>query len=97
MTTPQTPRNCALQVNSETEWALKHWGFECPSPVEDVLAANPEANVCLVDFQQLTQLNPAIAERRVVGVVSSGARLARVVSGRSTDRPPCTAEFNHRM
>ena len=64
-------------MNSETEWALKHWGFELPPSVEQVLQENPETNVCLVDFQQLTQLNPALENRTIVGVVMTHTRHIR--------------------
>jgi hypothetical protein len=53
----------ASEVNSETKFCLEHWGVELPTPIEEVLAANPAAGVCLVDHQQTSQLNPAIKVR----------------------------------
>jgi hypothetical protein len=50
----------ASEVNSETAFALKHWGVEKPRPIEELLVENPTAGVCLVDHQQTSQLNPAI-------------------------------------
>jgi hypothetical protein len=53
----------ASEVNSETKFCLEHWGVELPTPIEEVLTANPAAGVCLVDHQQTSQLNPAIKVR----------------------------------
>ena len=61
----------ASDINSETTFALKEWGCELPDPVEDLLAAQPGRNVCLVDFQQQTQLHAAIPMANIVGEASS--------------------------
>jgi len=64
------PVRCS-DVNSETAWALERWGFKLPAKIEDVIT--PEARVCLVDFQQMTQLNPAINPKQIVGVIDHHA------------------------
>lgn len=63
----------ASEVNSETAFALKHWGVEKPRPIEELLVENPNAGVCLVDHQQTSQLNPAIDVNRIVGVIDHHA------------------------
>lgn len=63
----------ASEINDETVWVLEHWGYPVPPPVEEVLAEHPDAPVCLVDFQQLTQLNSAIDPNRVVAVIDHHA------------------------
>ena len=35
----------ASEVNSETEFALKQWGVEVPTRIEDLLKQNPNAKV----------------------------------------------------
>lgn len=65
----------ASEINSETQFALDHWGVSLDEikPVEEVLAAYPEKGVCLVDFQQTTQLNPAIKMDKIVGIIDHHA------------------------
>jgi len=65
----------ASEINSETAFALEHWGYplEKVALVDDLLREAPEAPVCLVDFQQTTQLNPAIKESQIVGVIDHHA------------------------
>jgi inorganic pyrophosphatase/exopolyphosphatase len=41
--------------------------------VEDLLAAEPGRNVCLVDFQQQTQLHAAIPMANIVGIIDHHA------------------------
>lgn len=53
----------ASQVNSETAFALNYWGVDEPTPIEDLLVQMPEAGVCLVDHQQMSQLNKSIDVR----------------------------------
>jgi manganese-dependent inorganic pyrophosphatase len=63
----------ASEINSETKWALKEWGCEEPASIEDLLRENPQNNVCLVDFQQQSQLNPAIPMANIVGIIDHHA------------------------
>ena len=38
------------KINSETEWALKKWGLECPPLFDDYYQGeNADKNCCLVD------------------------------------------------
>jgi hypothetical protein len=50
----------ASEVNSETRFCLERWGVPTPPPVEELLKRFPEANVCLVDHQQTSQMNKSI-------------------------------------
>jgi len=59
------------ELNSETKFALEKWGFPAPLTVESVIT--PDSRVCLVDFQQSTQLNSAIDPKQVVGVIDHHA------------------------
>lgn len=63
----------ASEINSETEFALAHWGFplEKIPLIDDVI--QEDSRVCLVDFQQTTQLSPAIKESQIVGVIDHHA------------------------
>jgi len=66
----------ASEMNSETEFALEHWGISLDTirPVEALLEERgPKAPVCLVDFQQTTQLNGAIKENQIVGIIDHHA------------------------
>lgn len=50
----------ASEINTETIYALKHWGVPKPRPIEELLVEMPQAGVCLVDHQQTSQLNKSI-------------------------------------
>ena len=63
----------ASEVNTETEFALKEWGCALPATIEETLLKAPSRNVCLVDFQQQSQLNPAIPMSNIVGVIDHHA------------------------
>jgi inorganic pyrophosphatase/exopolyphosphatase len=63
----------ASEINTETEFALKEWGVELPEPIEETLAKDPKRNVCLVDFQQQSQLNSVIPMANIVGVIDHHA------------------------
>ena len=63
----------ASEINTETEFALEHWGLPLPPPVEDLLKEKPDRSVCLVDFQQQSQLNKAIPMGNIVGVIDHHA------------------------
>jgi manganese-dependent inorganic pyrophosphatase len=74
----------ASNVNSETEFCLKYWGVQAPEPIEEVLVNKPNAGVCLVDHQQMSQLNKSIDVDRIVGVIDHHAlQNATIV----TDKP----------
>lgn len=74
----------ASNVNSETDFCLKYWGLEPPNPIEEILDLIPQAGVCLVDHQQMSQLNKAINVDRIVGVIDHHAlQNATIV----TDKP----------
>lgn len=65
----------ASDINGETEFALEYWGvsLDVIKPIEEILAEKPGSAVCLVDFQQTTQLNPAIKMDQIVGVIDHHA------------------------
>ena len=74
----------ASPINSETEFALQRWGAIKPLPVEDLIRETPDADICLVDHQQTTQMNPNIDADRVVGVIDHHALQSKTIV---TDRP----------
>lgn len=63
----------ASDCNAETKFALKYWECDPPDRVEDLLAKRPDAKVCLVDFQQISQLNDAIPMGNIVAVIDHHA------------------------
>ena len=63
----------ASEINTETEFALKEWGCALPETIETTLERDPRRNVCLVDFQQQSQLNPVIPMSNIVGVIDHHA------------------------
>jgi len=74
----------ASAVNSETKFCLDYWGMAKPQPIEDLVVQMPDAGICLVDHQQMSQLNPVIDTDRIVGVIDHHAlQNATIV----TDRP----------
>ena len=74
----------ASAINTETRFALDTWGATLPEPVETLLAERPERNVCLVDFQQQSQLNPAIPMGNIVGIIDHHALQSNTIV---TERP----------
>lgn len=74
----------ASEVNSETRYALEYWKAEMPRPVEDILAEKPNADICLVDHQQTSQMNPNIKADQVVGVIDHHALQSKTIV---TDKP----------
>ena len=74
----------ASEVNSETAFALKLWGVETPVPIEQILVDQPKAGVCLVDHQQVSQLNKSIPIDRIVGVIDHHALQSATIV---TDQP----------
>jgi inorganic pyrophosphatase/exopolyphosphatase len=65
--------NAKNKVNSETTFCLERWGMEAPPPIERMIDEMPGAGVCLVDHQQTSQLNPAIPQKRIIGVIDHHA------------------------
>ena len=63
----------ASEVNTETTFALETWGAPLPAPVDDLLRDRPDRNVCLVDFQQQSQLNKVIPMGNIIGVIDHHA------------------------
>lgn len=63
----------ASEINPETAFVLDLWGVEAPHPIEELLVEYPQAGVCLVDHQQMSQLNKAIDVSRIVGVIDHHA------------------------
>jgi inorganic pyrophosphatase/exopolyphosphatase len=50
----------ASAINTETAFALNLFNVQIPSPIEDLLVSMPDSGVCLVDHQQMSQLNKSI-------------------------------------
>ena len=72
----------ASAINSETAFALEEWGVDLADirPVEELLAERGDAaRVCLVDFQQTTQLHPQIRESQIVGIIDHHALQASTI------------------
>ena len=67
----------ASEMNSETDWALDYWGYDAAQipMVDGVLAAKggSKPTVCLVDFQQTTQLHSSIKMDSIVGIIDHHA------------------------
>jgi manganese-dependent inorganic pyrophosphatase len=53
----------ASDINTETAYALHLFNTPKPLPIEELLVSMPHAGVCLVDHQQVSQLNKAIDVR----------------------------------
>lgn len=50
----------ASEINTETVYALHLFNTPKPEPIEELLVSMPHAGVCLVDHQQVSQLNKSI-------------------------------------
>lgn len=74
----------ASEVNSETAFALDYWKVKAPRRLEEVLKETPKADICLVDHQQTSQMNPAINVDNVVGVIDHHALQSKTIV---TDKP----------
>jgi len=74
----------ASDVNSETRFALDYWKVELPPKIEDVLKSNPDEDICLVDHQQTSQMNPLISLDKIVGVIDHHALQSKTIV---TDKP----------
>lgn len=74
----------ASEVNSETQFALNYWGVPTPLPIEELVQTQPGAGICLVDHQQMSQVNKAIDPDRIVGVIDHHAlQNATIVTDRA--------------
>ena len=62
----------------------RRFGAVLPPRIEDVLKANPDAKICLVDHQQTSQMNPAIRVEQIVGVIDHHALQSKTIV---TDKP----------
>uniref|UniRef100_A0A7S3Q5I3 inorganic diphosphatase n=1 Tax=Chaetoceros debilis TaxID=122233 RepID=A0A7S3Q5I3_9STRA len=69
----------ASEVNSETQFALKKWGIEKPRRIEDILSEKPDSEMCLVDHQQTSQMNPCIKADQIVGVIDHHALQSKTI------------------
>jgi inorganic pyrophosphatase/exopolyphosphatase len=74
----------ASDCNAETKFALKYWKCDPPDRVEDLLDSQPETKVCLVDFQQISQLHDAIPMGNIVAVIDHHALQSGTIV---TERP----------
>jgi hypothetical protein len=74
----------ASKVNSETQFALDKWEVELPRTIEELLKEEPNADVCLVDHQQTSQMNPIISSDQIVGVIDHHALQSKTIV---TDKP----------
>jgi len=74
----------ASEVNSETEFCLDYWGMSSPPPIEELMVDMADAGICLVDHQQMSQLNKSIDLDRIVGVIDHHALQNSTIV---TDRP----------
>lgn len=74
----------ASEVNSETRFALDYWKVEAPPKIEDVLKEKPNVDICLVDHQQTSQMNPSISVDQIVGVIDHHALQSKTIV---TDKP----------
>lgn len=69
----------ASEINSETQFALDMWKVEKPRSVEEILKERPDVDICLVDHQQTSQMNPSIMADRVVGVIDHHALQSKTI------------------
>eukprot|EP00242_Pyramimonas_sp_CCMP2087_P005149 CAMPEP_0198198074 /NCGR_PEP_ID=MMETSP1445-20131203/1580_1 /TAXON_ID=36898 /ORGANISM="Pyramimonas sp., Strain CCMP2087" /LENGTH=464 /DNA_ID=CAMNT_0043867521 /DNA_START=149 /DNA_END=1543 /DNA_ORIENTATION=+ len=63
----------ASEINSETQFALDHWKVKDIAYIEDLVQAEPDRAICLVDFQQKTQLHDCIDMSKIVGIIDHHA------------------------
>jgi inorganic pyrophosphatase/exopolyphosphatase len=60
------------------------WKVELPRTIEELLEEDPKADVCLVDHQQTSQMNPIISSDQIVGVIDHHALQSKTIV---TDKP----------
>jgi len=82
------PHPLPVPPRSESKWAVQYWQATAPVPVEEAIAAQKDksaggARVCLVDFQQTTQMHPAIKESSVVGIIDHHALQSKTLTTKS--------------
>ena len=63
----------ASDINSETKFALDYWKVPCPETIESLIEQDPGRKICLVDFQQQSQMNPAINMENIAGLIDHHA------------------------
>ena len=59
----------ASEINTETAFALTLFNTPKPTPIEELLVSMPHAGICLVDHQQVSQLNKSIDVRKQIPIV----------------------------
>ena len=74
----------ASECNAETKFALDYWKCEEPAHIETLLRKEPDRNVCLVDFQQRSQLHDSIQMHNIVGIIDHHALQSSTII---TERP----------
>eukprot|EP00967_Tisochrysis_lutea_P136848 scaffold244684_cov29-Tisochrysis_lutea.AAC.3 len=57
----------ASEMDAETQHVLARWNVQPPAHIEDLMAERGQSRVCLVDFQQATQLHSAVAQEQASG------------------------------
>mmetsp|Transcript_4156 Transcript_4156/g.6136 ORF Transcript_4156/g.6136 Transcript_4156/m.6136 type:complete len:361 (+) Transcript_4156:75-1157(+) len=62
----------ASDINTETEYVLTRWGFELPPKLTDVPEFK-EKGICLVDFNQRSQLTEGLNEKQIRGIIDHHA------------------------
>jgi hypothetical protein len=58
----------ASEINSETEFALRHWGLQVPRTFQEV-DGGQDKPVCLVDHNQIKQMAPGVKLTNIRGMV----------------------------
>jgi manganese-dependent inorganic pyrophosphatase len=74
----------ASPINSETMFCFQEWGVPMPMYIEDIMEECPKVDICLVDHQQTSQLNPVIPVDNIVGVIDHHALQSKTIV---TDKP----------
>jgi len=62
----------ASEINTETEWVLEKWGFKLPEMFKDIEGVQ-DRDVCLVDFNQRSQLTEGVQESKIKGIIDHHA------------------------
>eukprot|EP00467_Chlorarachnion_reptans_P013355 CAMPEP_0114510532 /NCGR_PEP_ID=MMETSP0109-20121206/13850_1 /TAXON_ID=29199 /ORGANISM="Chlorarachnion reptans, Strain CCCM449" /LENGTH=423 /DNA_ID=CAMNT_0001689871 /DNA_START=208 /DNA_END=1479 /DNA_ORIENTATION=+ len=62
----------ASEINTETEWVLERWGFKCPEMFAKIEGVQ-DRDVCLVDFNQRSQLTQGVKESKIKGIIDHHA------------------------
>ncbi|GMH77652.1 hypothetical protein TrST_g298 [Triparma strigata] len=72
----------ASELNTETKFALKEWGFDEPVRFEDY--KGDKSKICLMDHNQESQIAPNLDLKSIVGIIDHHALQSGTVI---TDRP----------